>query len=80
MTQEGLFRNIIDTTCMNVCNSNRSPTTKKTAGRDDKGESIEDHWGYRSVIDILLYLSTNTLMLLVRLQGSITTLRNHMHQ
>ena len=60
MTQEGLIQKILDATGMKDCNSNRTPTTKEALGSDDSGEPMEDAWNYRSVVGMLLYLSTNT--------------------
>ena len=60
MTQEGLIKKIMDTTGMTDCNSNRTPTTKEALASDEKGEPMEDAWNYKSIVGMLLYLSTNT--------------------
>ena len=60
MTQEGLIKKIMDATGMNDCNSNRTPTTKEALGSDEQGEPMQDEWNYRSIVGMLLYLSTNT--------------------
>ena len=60
MTQEGLIKKIMDATGMNDCNTNRTPTTKEALASDDEGQPMEDEWNYRSVVGMLLYLSTNT--------------------
>eukprot|EP00972_Heterocapsa_arctica_P038481 5669739-Heterocapsa_arctica.AAC.1 len=60
MTQEGLIKKIIETAGMEDCNSNRTPTTKEALGSDEDGQPMEDKWNYRSIIGMLLYLSTNT--------------------
>ena len=60
MTQEGLIQKIIEATGMEECNSNRTPSIKEALGSDPEGESMTDEWNYRSVIGMLLYLSTNT--------------------
>ena len=60
MTQEGLIQKILEATGMEDCNSNRTPTTKEALGSDESGPPMEDAWNYRSVVGMLLYLSTNT--------------------
>ena len=60
MTQEGLIKKIMDATGMNDCNSNRTPTTKEALGSDEQGEPMQDEWNYRSIVGMMLYLSTNT--------------------
>ena len=60
MTQEGLIQKILEATGMEDCNSNRTPCTKEALASDDAGEPMEDAWNYRSVVGMLLYLSTNT--------------------
>jgi hypothetical protein len=60
MTQTGLIQKIIDATGMQDCNSNRTPATKEALGSDIEGEPMVDEWNYRSVIGMMLYLSTNT--------------------
>ena len=60
MTQEGLIKKIMEATGMLDCNSNKTPTTKEALGSDELGQPMEDPWNYRSVIGMLLYLSTNT--------------------
>lgn len=60
MTQEGLIDKIIEATGMQGCNPNRTPTTKEALGSDPEGPPMEEIWSYRSVVGMLLYLSTNT--------------------
>jgi hypothetical protein len=60
MTQTGLIQKILDATGMQDCNPNRTPATREALGSDVNGEPMEDSWNYRSVIGMLLYLSTNT--------------------
>ena len=60
MTQEGLIQKILEATGMEDCNSNRTPCTREALASDDAGEPMEDSWNYRSVVGMLLYLSTNT--------------------
>ena len=60
MTQERLIQKIIDTTGMKECSPNKTPSTREALGSDETGAPMEDSWNYRSVIGMLLYLSTNT--------------------
>ena len=60
MTQEGLIQKILDATGMQDCNPNRTPTTKEALGTDEDGEPMEDSWNYRSVIGMMMHLTTNT--------------------
>ena len=60
MTQQGLIQKIIDATGMGECNPNRTPSTKEGLSSDENGEPMTDSWNYRSVIGMMLYLSTNT--------------------
>ena len=60
MTQQGLIQKIIETTGMKDCNSNRTPCTKEGLSSDENGKPMTDPWNYRSVIGMMLYLSTNT--------------------
>jgi hypothetical protein len=60
MSQSGLITKILEATGMTDCNSNRTPTTREPLGSNPNGEPMDDHWSYRSVVGMLLYLSTNT--------------------
>jgi hypothetical protein len=60
MSQQGLIDRIVETTGMNDCNPNWTPTTQESLGHDPDGIAMTDSWNYRSVIGMLLYLSTNT--------------------
>jgi hypothetical protein len=60
MTQTGLIQKLLEATGMQECNSNRTPTTREALGSDPDGEPMQDTWNYRSVVGMLLYLSTNT--------------------
>ncbi len=61
MTQPALIDKIIEATGMKDCNRNWTPAApNKTLGKDPDGEPMTDSWNYRSVVGMLLYLSTNT--------------------
>ena len=60
MTQQGLIKKIIETTGMKDCNPNKVPAAKLTLGSDPDGPRMKDAWNYRSVVGMLLYLTTNT--------------------
>jgi hypothetical protein len=60
MTQTGLIDRIISTTGLINANPNRTPTTQEALGKDPNGQDMKEPWSYRSVIGMLLYLSTNT--------------------
>lgn len=60
MTQPGLIQKILDTTNMNDCRPIATPASTVPAGLDPDGAPINESWNYRSIIGMLLYLSTNT--------------------
>ena len=60
MTQKGLIQKIINATGLQDCNPNYTPTHQACLGIDPDGEPIDESWSYRSIVGMLLYLSTNT--------------------
>jgi histone deacetylase 1/2 len=60
MTQKGLIRKIIDAAGMTNCNPNWTPASTTPLGSDPDGEPMDEIWNYRSIIGMLLYLTTNT--------------------
>jgi hypothetical protein len=60
MTQPGLIKKILAATGMQDCSVNKTPTSSNALGSDPDGEPMEEDWSYRSIIGMLLYLSTNT--------------------
>jgi len=60
MTQTGLIDRIAEATGLAECNRNFTPTTQEALGSDPEGLPMKEKWNYRSIIGMLLYLSTNT--------------------
>ena len=60
MTQTGLISKIIETAGMVDCNPNWTPASTTPLGSDPDGEPMDEVWNYRSIIGMLLYLTTNT--------------------
>jgi hypothetical protein len=60
MTQKGLINKIIETAGMTDCNPNWTPASTTPLGTDPDGEPMDEPWNYRSIIGMLLYLTTNT--------------------
>jgi predicted RNA binding protein YcfA (HicA-like mRNA interferase family) len=60
MTQKGLIKKIIETAGMIYCNPNWTPASITPLGLDPNGEPMEESCSYRSVVGMLLYLTTNT--------------------
>ena len=60
MTQSGLIDQIAAATGLTNSNPNHTPTNQESLGKDINGTPMTDTWNYRSIIGMLLYLSTNT--------------------
>ena len=60
LTQKGLINKILEAAQMTDCKPNWTPTTLTALGTDPTGPPMTDPWNYRSIIGMLLYLSTNT--------------------
>ena len=60
MTQQGLINKVLTAAGMTDCNPNKVPALKAPLGTDPDGEPMSDEWNYRSIVGMLLYLSTNT--------------------
>jgi len=60
MTQKGLINKIIEAAGMTDCNPNWTPASTTPLGSDPDGEPMDEIWNYRSIIGMLLYLTTNT--------------------
>ena len=65
MTQKGLINKRIETAGITECNPNWTPASTTRLGTDPNGEPMDVLWNYRSIIGILLYLTTRTLALIV---------------
>ena len=60
MTQKGLIEKTLKTADMSDCNPNATPTTMIGLGADKEGKAMNEQWNYRTIVGMLLYLSTNT--------------------
>ena len=60
MTQRGLIDKIVTTTGLEDANPNWTPAPREALGKDPDGPPMSEKWNYRSVVGMLLYLSTNT--------------------
>ena len=60
MTQTGLIDRIAEATGLQASNPNHTPTNQEALGKDVDGPPMSDKWSYRSIVGMLLYLSTNT--------------------
>jgi hypothetical protein len=60
MTQSGLIDRIAEATGLTSSNPNHTPTQQEAIGKDINGPTMTDTWAYRSIVGMLLYLTTNT--------------------
>jgi hypothetical protein len=60
LTQKGLIKKIIAATNLEDCNPNWTPAATAALGIDPEGPPMDEEWSYRSIVGMLLYLSTNT--------------------
>jgi Reverse transcriptase (RNA-dependent DNA polymerase) len=60
LTQPGLIDRILEATNMQDCRPNATPAAMTPLGSDPEGEPMAETWSYRSIVGMLLYLSTNT--------------------
>ena len=60
LSQPFLIRKIIHATRLQEGNPNWTPTSVEALGMDPDGEPMQEEWNYRSIVGMLLYLSTNT--------------------
>ena len=59
-SQQGLIKKILKAADMVLCNPQWTPAAKDTLGIDPDGKPMSETWNYRSIVGMLLYLSTNT--------------------
>ena len=59
-TQKGLIKKILEAAQMTDCHANFLPTATTALGKHPDDPSFEENWSYRSIVGMLLYLSTNT--------------------
>ena len=60
LTQKGLIQKIKEATGMSYSNFNWTPASQVALGIDPEGPPMHESWSYRSIVGMLLYLSTNT--------------------
>ncbi|KAI2500410.1 hypothetical protein MHU86_14081 [Fragilaria crotonensis] len=60
LTQKGLIQKIKEATGMSDSNYNWTPAAQAALGIDPDGSPMTETWSYRSIVGMLLYLSTNT--------------------
>ncbi|KAI2508990.1 hypothetical protein MHU86_5366 [Fragilaria crotonensis] len=60
LTQKGLIQKIKEATGMSDSNYNWTPAAQAALGIDPDGSPMTEAWSYRSIVGMLLYLSTNT--------------------
>jgi len=60
LTQLGLITRILETTGLVHGYSSPTPATREPLGTDSNGLPARESWNYRSVVGMLLYLSTNS--------------------
>ena len=59
-TQKGLIQKTLEAAGMQNCNPNSVPAAQATLGADKDRPPMEEHWNYRAICGMLLYLSTNS--------------------
>ena len=60
MTQSGLIEKVLGAAGMSNCKPCKTPANVNALATDPDGEPIDEDWNYRSIIGMLIYLSTNT--------------------
>jgi histone deacetylase 1/2 len=60
MTQQGLINKILQALDMENSNPNWTPARADALGKDEQGQPMQELWNYRSIVGMMLYLSTNS--------------------
>ena len=60
MSQPGLIEKVIEATNMQDSNPVDNPVLQQALGSNPDGDEMSDSWNYRSIVGMLLYLTTNT--------------------
>ncbi len=60
MTQKGLIEKVLKAANMLTCSTSTTPANIDPLPSDPDGEPMKESWNYRSIIGMLIYLSTNT--------------------
>ena len=60
LSQPFLIEKIVRATGLEEGNPNWTPSTVEALGKDPDGPPMQETWNYRSIVGMLLYLSTNT--------------------
>ena len=59
-TQKGLIKKILEAAQMTECHANFLPTATTALGKYPDDPPFDENWSYRSIVGMMLYLSTNT--------------------
>ena len=60
LKQEGLIKRILEALGLQDCSPRSTPAERKCLHKDDYGAERQETWNYRSVIGMMLYLSSNS--------------------
>jgi hypothetical protein len=60
LTQTGLIDKCLAAALMTDCSTNQIPASSTPLGSDPDGLPMNESWSYRSIVGMLMYLSTNT--------------------
>ena len=60
LTQTGLITKVLKEANMDDCNPAKTPCSTVPLGKNEEGVPFDEEWEYDVVVDILMYLSTNS--------------------